>query len=76
MLKRVRWITTGMAVGFGGSLWLQKKLRTAADRYRPAAAAGAAAARARDALVEGRSAMKEKEAELRGATGRRRARRP
>jgi hypothetical protein len=76
MMKRIRWMTTGVAVGFGASVWLQRKLKTAADRYRPAGVANAAATRARDALVEGRSAMRQKEAELRGDTGRRRDRRP
>ncbi|HWE56515.1 MAG TPA: hypothetical protein VG435_13450 [Acidimicrobiales bacterium] len=76
MFKRVRWMGTGVALGLGGSIWIQKKLRTAADRYKPAAAANAAANRAKDALLEGRSAMREREAELRGASGKRRARRP
>lgn len=76
MLKRLRWLTTGAAVGFGGTLWLQRKLKTAADRYRPAGVAGAAATRAREALEDGRAAMKEREAELRGSAGGRRDRRP
>jgi hypothetical protein len=71
MLKRVRWLTAGAAVGFGGSFWLQRKLKVAAGRYRPVGMAGAAAVRARDALEEGRTAMREREAELRGTTGRR-----
>ncbi|HET6964145.1 MAG TPA: hypothetical protein VFH58_05190 [Acidimicrobiales bacterium] len=76
MFKRVRWMTTGAAVGFGGALWLQRKLKTAANRYRPVGVAGAAAARAKDALEEGRVAMREREAELRGSAGSRRPRRP
>jgi hypothetical protein len=76
MLKRVRWLAAGAAVGFGGSLWMQRKLKTAASRYRPVGVAGAAASRARDALEEGRAAMKEREAELRGDASRRRAPRP
>lgn len=81
MFKRVRWMTTGIAVGFGGSLWLQRKMKSAAERYGPAGVAVAAATRARDALEEGRVAMKEREAELRGAAtgrsaGRGRGRRP
>jgi hypothetical protein len=69
MLKRVRWMTTGAAVGFGASVWLQRKLKTAADQYRPAAVAEAAAARAKGALEEGRQAMRRREAELRGESG-------
>jgi hypothetical protein len=76
MLKRLRWLTTGAAMGVGGSIWLRKKLRTASSRYRPAGVAEAAAARARDALEEGRVAMRAREAELRGSAGGRRARRP
>ena len=75
MLKRLRWLATGAAVGFGGTVWLQRKLKTAASRYRAAEVAGAAAARARDALEEGRTAMRQREAELRGSTGRHKARR-
>ena len=71
MLKRVRWLVTGAAVGFGGSVWLQRKVRTAAERWRPSGVAGAAATRAKDALVEGRTAMREREAQLRGNSGKR-----
>ncbi|HMC40955.1 MAG TPA: hypothetical protein VKI19_14920 [Acidimicrobiales bacterium] len=67
---------TGAAVGFGGSVWLQRRLKEAAGRYRPAGVAGAAAARAKDALAEGRAAMRAREADLRGSAGRRRAGRP
>ena len=73
MLKRVRWLLAGAAVGFGGSVWLQRKVRTAAERLRPSGVAGAAAARARDALEEGRTAMRDREAELRGNAGGRRS---
>lgn len=76
MFKRLRWMTTGAAVGFGGAVWLQRKVKTAADRYRPVGVANAAAARARDALEEGRAAMREREAELRGSSGKRRSRKP
>lgn len=66
MFKRIRWISTGAAVGFGGSLWLQRKMKSATERYKPAGVAAAAANRARDAIEEGRVAMREREAELRG----------
>ena len=66
MLKRIRWIGTGIAVGFGGSLWLQRKLKEMSVRYGPVGMAGAAATRARDAFEEGRQAMRDREAELRG----------
>lgn len=76
MLKRVRWLTAGAAMGFGGALWLQRKLKWAADRYRPVGVANAAAARAKDAFEEGRVAMREREAELRGSAEKRRPGRP
>ena len=76
MFKRVRWMSTGAAVGFGAAVWLQRKVKTAGRRYRPVGVAGAAAARARDALEEGRVAMREREAELRGSAGSRRPLRP
>ncbi len=81
MLKRIRWLSTGVAVGLGGSVWLQRKMKSAAERYKPAGMAVAAASRARDALEEGRAAMREREAELRGTApgvsdGKTRPRRP
>jgi hypothetical protein len=81
MFKRLRWLSTGAAVGAGGSLWLQRKMKSAASRYGPAGVVVAAANRARDALDEGRIAMQEREAELRGSSHRRpgsksRSRRP
>lgn len=76
MFKRLRWLGTGVAMGLGGSVWLQRKMKTAATRYAPAGVAVAAAARAKDALEEGRAAMKQREAELRGSGLRSKARRP
>lgn len=71
MLKRIRWMTTGVAVGLGTSVWLQRKLKTAADRYGPLGVANAAATRAKDAWSDGRAAMREREAELRRGERRR-----
>ncbi|MBV9661443.1 MAG: hypothetical protein JO337_09820 [Acidimicrobiales bacterium] len=73
MLKRIRWLGAGLAVGVGGSIWAQRKMKSVASRYRPAGVAQGAATRAVDAWREGRSAMKEREAELRGdpSSGRR-----
>lgn len=72
MFKRIRWITAGLAAGFGASLWLQRKMRSVATRYRPAGVAVATADRAREALKEGRIAMREREAELRSSRPRER----
>lgn len=72
-MKRVRWMGAGLAVGFGGALWAQRKAKAIAARYTPASVAGRGVNRALDfpgevraALREGRAAMREREAELRG----------
>jgi hypothetical protein len=72
VLKRLRWLVTGLAVGAGGSLWAQRKVKILASRYRPSGLAGSAATRAKGlpadvvaAIREGRAAMKQREAELR-----------
>jgi hypothetical protein len=72
MLRRVRWFGAGAAVGVGASVWARRKLRTATARYRPRGLVDTATGQARGlpgdlraALREGRSAMREREAELR-----------
>ena len=72
MFKRARWIGAGAALGAGGTVWLQRKLKLLAGRYRPAGIAGEAVGKAaalpgslRDAFTEGRDAMREREDELR-----------
>jgi hypothetical protein len=72
MLRRVRWFGVGAAVGIGASVWAQRKAKLVSARYRPSGLAGTAADRARTwpgevraALQEGRSTMREREAELR-----------
>lgn len=78
MLKRLRWLLLGAALGVGGPAWLKRKARAAGYRYRPAGMAEAATQRARAALEEGREAMHQREAELRAGRRRvsRRAGRP
>ena len=70
--KRVTWFAVGAAAGAGGSLYARRKTRQAWERMQPTNVAKMAAVKARgagrsvvDAVREGRSAMKEKEAELR-----------
>jgi hypothetical protein len=72
MIKRVRWMGAGLAVGVGGSLWAQRKVKSVLARYTPAGLGGGAVNRVKvlpgevkAALREGRSAMHEREAELR-----------
>lgn len=66
MIKRLRWLVTGAAIGLGGSAWLKRKAKTVTARYGANALAEAAANRAREAFEEGREAMRQREAELRG----------
>jgi hypothetical protein len=61
VFKRLRWIGAGAALGAGGVVWLQARLR----RFTPAGLAGEAVGRARSAIDEGRVAMRDREAELR-----------
>lgn len=72
MFKRARWAAVGYAAGIGTTVYAAYKTKQAARRYTPPEiaqrAAGAAArggTRVRDAVVEGRAAMTEREAELR-----------
>jgi hypothetical protein len=72
VFKRVRWTAAGVAFGFGASLWVQHKLKEASNRYRPARLANDAMGKARTwpgevraALEEGRTTMRQREAELR-----------
>lgn len=72
MFKRTRWMVVGYAAGIGTSAYAAVKARQVARRYTPPEVAHRAAERAvagadrvRDALAEGRAAMREREAELR-----------
>ncbi len=71
MPKRTFWFVTGTAAGLGSSLWVQRRVRTAVERYVPdkvqeraADAARRVAPAVRDAVSEGREAMKAREAEM------------
>jgi|GEM_PF-3327885 len=68
MPKRTRWLVTGVALGAGGSLWAQRKAKTAAARYGPAGLAEATGRRVAAALADGREAMREREAQLKGGS--------
>ncbi len=68
MPKRTRWLVTGVALGAGGSLWAQRKAKTAAARYGPAGIVEATGRRIAAALADGREAMREREAQLKGTS--------
>lgn len=69
MMKRVTWFAGGVVAGVTASgLAARKVKRTVAktvDQLKPVNVAKAASARVRDAVAEGREAMRVKEAELR-----------
>ncbi|WCO68996.1 hypothetical protein PO878_09690 [Iamia majanohamensis] len=72
MPKRTFWFVTGTAAGLGSSLWVQRRVRTTVERYVPekvqeraADAARRVGPAVRDAVTEGRDAMRAREAEMR-----------
>jgi hypothetical protein len=72
MFRRVRWFGAGAALGAGATVWAHRKVKVAVARYRPAGLAGSAVDKAlawpaevRAAIDEGRSTMRQREAELR-----------
>jgi hypothetical protein len=65
MFKRVRWTTLGYVAGVGTSWAVANKVRKEARRLAPPEVARRSADRVRDAVHEGRSAMRDREASLR-----------
>ena len=78
MFKRLFWLTVGLTAGFGSSFWLMRTVRRTVERLTPqrltqdaVAGARSAGAEPRAALDEGRTAMRQREAELRAEIERR-----
>jgi hypothetical protein len=72
LLRRLLWFVTGASVGFGGAMWIRNRVRRAMARVMPermqaevARGARRAGSNLRDAVSEGRTAMRRREAELR-----------
>ena len=72
MFKRLFWLSVGIGFGFGMSFWLSRYLRDAVARYTPVRLSSelAGALRGlgkdlRDAVADGRDAMREREDEIR-----------
>jgi hypothetical protein len=72
VFKRLLWLVMGAGFGFGVSFWLMRFVRETVERYTPervsADLAGALrqfGTDIREAVAEGRDAMREREAELR-----------
>jgi hypothetical protein len=72
VFKRLRWLGLGALAGVSGSIWAQRRVRQAVDRVMPAQLGNELRRRVgrvsddlRMSLSEGRTAMAEREAELR-----------
>jgi hypothetical protein len=72
LIRRLFWFTTGATAGFGGAMWIRRRVLRALRQVTPerlSADVGASLRRAgtgvRDAVREGRTAMQGREAELR-----------
>jgi hypothetical protein len=72
VFKRLFWLMIGAGFGFGMSFWLLRAVRGTVERYKPERVSNdlSGAVRAlgidlRDAVTEGRRAMRDREAELR-----------
>jgi hypothetical protein len=61
VFKRLFWLTVGAAAGFTGSVWLQRRVKQAVDRFTPEHVQ----ADVKAAFTEGRTAMRAREQELR-----------
>src|SRR4029450_3984546 len=66
------WFTTGATAGFGGAMWIRRRVLRTLERYTPphvqhevATSVRRLGSDVRDALSEGRRTMAEREAELR-----------
>jgi ATP-dependent RNA circularization protein (DNA/RNA ligase family) len=78
VFKRLFWLMIGAGFGFGMSLWVLRVVRETVERYSPHRISSELTEAARDvgadvlqALVEGREAMRQHEAELRAQVSRR-----
>jgi len=72
VVRRMLWFTTGATAGFGGAMWIRRRVLRTVQRYTPAHVhdeVGSSVRRlgseVREAVSEGRRTMAEREAELR-----------
>ncbi len=66
MMKRLTWFLGGAVAGVAGVSVAKKKVKSAAVEFAPANVARKTTERVKEAVQEGRRAMRAKEAELRG----------
>ncbi len=78
MFKRLFWLLVGIGFGFGMSFWFMRFVRSTIERYSPERVSADLADAIRDfgrdlreAVAEGREAMREREQELRSQVERR-----
>lgn len=71
MFKRAFWLTVGTGLGFGGSVWAQRRLRRKIEQYYPEQVAKQVSTSVRTfgadvaaAAKEGKAAMREREEAL------------
>ena len=71
MFKRLFWLLVGVGFGFGVSFWVTRFVRSPLERYAPERVSGDLAGALKqfgsdlkEAVAEGREAMREREAEL------------
>jgi hypothetical protein len=77
VFRRLFWFGIGAGLGFGSSFWLMRWVRDTAARYAPervstqvSTAVKGLSQDLRDAVAEGRSAMRAREQDLRAQVGR------
>jgi hypothetical protein len=64
VIKRLTWFVSGAVAGMAGAGLAKRKVKQAATRLTPRTLAHSLSGRVRDALAEGRLAMRAKESEL------------
>jgi hypothetical protein len=69
MMRRARWLATGVALGAGGTVWAKRRLGSLQGRLEPTRVAGdladAARQRVRAAVGAGRAQAQRRESEIR-----------
>ena len=72
MFRRLFWLAVGTGLGFGMSFWIMRTVRSTIERYTPERVSSDVSAALRGlgkdlraAVAEGRTAMAERESELR-----------
>jgi hypothetical protein len=70
MFRRFFWLVLGFLLGLGSSWAFSRQVRKVAQRYVPAEVADRWSGTMRAAVTEGRDAMREREAQLKGNGGR------